>query len=40
VGTLESGQIRDLRTGKVTGQDGQQIRTCIHAPEGPIEISV
>jgi ferredoxin-NADP reductase len=40
VGTLASGQVRDLRTGEVHGQDGQTIRTCIHAPEGPIEIEV
>jgi stearoyl-CoA 9-desaturase NADPH oxidoreductase len=40
VGTLASGQVRDLRTGEVHGQDGQTIRTCIHAPEGPIEIEL
>jgi stearoyl-CoA 9-desaturase NADPH oxidoreductase len=40
VGTLKSGQIRDLRTGKVTGDEGETIRTCINAPEGPIEIEL
>jgi ferredoxin-NADP reductase len=40
VGTLASGQVRDLRTGEVHGQDGQTIRTCIHAPEGPVEIEL
>jgi ferredoxin-NADP reductase len=40
VGTLASGQVRDLRTGEVHGQDGQTIRTCIHAPEGPIEVEL
>jgi ferredoxin-NADP reductase len=40
VGTLRSGRVRDLRTGKVTGTDGETIRTCIHAPEGPIEIEL
>jgi ferredoxin-NADP reductase len=40
VGTLRSGRVRDLRTGKVTGSDGETIRTCIHAPEGPIEIEL
>ena len=40
VGTLRSGRVRDLRTGKVTGSDGETVRTCIHAPEGPIEIEL
>ena len=40
VGTLRSGKIRDLRTGKVHGNAGETVRTCIHAPEGPIEIEL
>jgi ferredoxin len=40
VGTLRSGRIRDLRTGKVHGNAGETVRTCIHAPEGPIEIEL
>jgi ferredoxin-NADP reductase len=40
VGELVSGQVRDLRTGKVVGQEGENIRTCCHAPEGPIEIEL
>jgi ferredoxin-NADP reductase len=40
VGTLRSGRIRDLRSGKVTGSDGETVRTCIHAPEGPVEIEL
>ena len=40
VGTLKTGQIRDLRTGKVTGAEGETIRTCINAPEGNIEIEL
>jgi hypothetical protein len=40
VGTLKSGKIRDLRTGKVSGNDGETIRTCINAPEGAIEIEL
>jgi ferredoxin-NADP reductase len=40
VGKLNSGKIRDLRTGKVTGSDGEMIRTCVHAPEGPVEIAL
>jgi stearoyl-CoA 9-desaturase NADPH oxidoreductase len=40
VGELRSGHVRDLRTGKVYGQEGEVIRTCISAPEGPIEIEL
>lgn len=40
VGELRSGQIRDLRTGKVSGQSGEMVRTCINAPEGPVEINL
>jgi stearoyl-CoA 9-desaturase NADPH oxidoreductase len=40
VGELRSGLVRDLRTGKVHGEEGEVIRTCIHAPEGPIEIEL
>jgi stearoyl-CoA 9-desaturase NADPH oxidoreductase len=40
VGRLHSGKVRDLRTGKILGQDGEMIRTCINAPEGPIEIGL
>jgi ferredoxin-NADP reductase len=40
VGTLVSGRVRDLRTGKVYGNDGEQIRTCISAPEGRVEIDL
>jgi ferredoxin-NADP reductase len=40
VGRLRSGQIRDLRTGKVHGQEGEMVRTCINAPEGAIEIEL
>lgn len=38
VGELSSGQVRDMRSGKVHGQEGEMVRTCINAPEGPIEI--
>jgi len=38
VQTLCSGQVRDMRSGKVYGQEGEQIRTCLSAPEGPVEI--
>jgi ferredoxin-NADP reductase len=40
VGELRSGRVRDLRTGKVYGQEGEVIRTCISAPEGPVEIDL
>jgi ferredoxin-NADP reductase len=40
VGTLRSGRIRDLRNGQVSGQEGQSVRTCVNAPEGPIEIEL
>jgi len=40
VGKLCSGQIRDLRTGKVSGSEGEMIRTCVNAPEGPVEIAL
>jgi ferredoxin-NADP reductase len=40
VGTLRTGKIRDLRNGQVSGQEGETVRTCINAPEGPIEIEL
>jgi stearoyl-CoA 9-desaturase NADPH oxidoreductase len=40
VGTLRSGRVRDLRNGQVYGQEGEMIRTCISAPEGPVEIDL
>jgi ferredoxin-NADP reductase len=40
VGRLRSGRVRDLRTGSVHGQRGELLRTCVNAPEGPIEIEL
>ncbi len=40
VGWLCSGRVRDLRTGKVSGTEGEMVRTCINAPEGPVEIDL
>ncbi|MBJ7518714.1 MAG: ferredoxin reductase [Solirubrobacteraceae bacterium] len=40
VGFLRSGQVRDLRTGEVLGAPGDLVRTCVNAPEGPIEIDL
>ncbi len=40
VGKLRSGRIRDLRNGEVSGTEGEIVRTCINAPEGPVEIEL
>ncbi len=40
VGQLRSGKIRDLRSGKVSEANGEYVRTCINAPEGPVEIEL
>jgi ferredoxin-NADP reductase len=40
VGRLRAGQVRDLRTGRVSGQPGEMLRTCINAPEGAVEIEL
>jgi ferredoxin-NADP reductase len=40
VGRLRSGRVRDLRTGRVHGAPGELLRTCINAPEGPVEIDL
>ncbi|MFL5885242.1 MAG: ferredoxin reductase [Thermoleophilaceae bacterium] len=40
VGELKKGKIRDLRNGQVSGQEGEIVRTCINAPEGPVEIEL
>jgi hypothetical protein len=40
VGKLCSGQVRDLRNGEVKDLSGQTVRTCIHAPEGDVEIEL
>jgi ferredoxin len=40
VGELRSGRVRDLRNGHVYGEAGEMIRTCISAPEGPVEIEL
>ena len=39
-GRLRSGRVRDLRTGQVHGEEGEIVRTCINAPEGPVEIDL
>ncbi|HYH59065.1 MAG TPA: ferredoxin reductase [Thermoleophilaceae bacterium] len=40
IGKLCEGQVRDMRNGKVYGTQGEMIRTCISAPEGPIAIEL
>jgi ferredoxin-NADP reductase len=40
VGRLCSGQVRDLRTGRVHGKPGEMLQTCINAPEGAVEIAL
>jgi ferredoxin len=38
ISKLCSGKVRDMRNGDIHGSEGEMIRTCINAPEGPIEI--
>lgn len=40
VGRLRAGQVRDMRTGRVHGQPGDTLQTCINAPEGAVEIDL
>jgi stearoyl-CoA 9-desaturase NADPH oxidoreductase len=40
IGKLCSGRLRDLRNGNVVGTEGEMVRTCINAPEGPVEIEL
>ena len=40
VGRLCSGRLRDLRTGEVVGADGEMVRICVNAPEGPVELTL
>ena len=39
-GRLRTGRVRDLRTGRVHGQPGELVQTCINAPEGAVEIDL
>jgi stearoyl-CoA 9-desaturase NADPH oxidoreductase len=40
IGKLCSGELRDLRSGEVHGDEGEMVRTCVNAPEGPVEIAL
>ncbi len=39
-GRLCSGELRDLRTGELHGTEGEMVRTCVNAPQGPVEIAL
>jgi stearoyl-CoA 9-desaturase NADPH oxidoreductase len=39
-GKLKSGQLRDLRSGKIHGTEGETVRICIAAPEGDVELEL
>ncbi|MER7544798.1 ferredoxin reductase [Actinomadura sp.] len=40
VGPLRSGKVRDLRTGRVHGEEGEIVQTCVSAAAGPVEIDL
>ena len=40
IGKLCKGEVRDLRTGEVHGEEGEMVRTCVNAPEGDVEIAL
>jgi stearoyl-CoA 9-desaturase NADPH oxidoreductase len=40
VGTLKSGKLRDLRSGDVIEPTEQDVRICIHAAEGDVELEL
>jgi stearoyl-CoA 9-desaturase NADPH oxidoreductase len=40
VGTLKSGALRDLRSGEVSEPTGQDVRICINAAEGDVELAL
>jgi stearoyl-CoA 9-desaturase NADPH oxidoreductase len=40
VGRLASGQVRDLRTGQVHGEEGDLIQTCVSAAAGSVDIEL
>ncbi len=40
IGRLCSGEVRDLRTGEVYGEEDEMVRTCVNAPEGDVEIAL
>lgn len=40
VGRLRSGQVRDLRTGEVHGEEGEVVQTCVSTAAGSVEIEL
>ncbi|QFG27106.1 ferredoxin reductase [Actinomadura sp. WMMB 499] len=40
VGRLAAGRVRDLRTGRVHGDEGEIVQTCVNAAAGPVEIEL
>jgi ferredoxin-NADP reductase len=40
VARLRAGRVRDLRTGREHGDEGQLIQTCVSAAAGPVEIDL
>ncbi|HEX7278396.1 MAG TPA: ferredoxin reductase [Solirubrobacterales bacterium] len=40
IGKLCKGEVRDLRTGEVSGEKGEMVRTCVNAPEGDVAIAL
>jgi stearoyl-CoA 9-desaturase NADPH oxidoreductase len=40
VGKFRSGKLRDLRSGEVMDAEGVTCRTCVNAPEGPVEVEL
>ncbi|PJE22447.1 MAG: stearoyl-CoA 9-desaturase [Mycobacterium sp.] len=40
VGTLKSGTLRDLRSGDISEPTGQEVRICINAAEGDVELEL
>lgn len=39
-GTVRSGKVRDLRSGEIAEPTGQDVRICINAAEGDVEIEL
>jgi stearoyl-CoA 9-desaturase NADPH oxidoreductase len=40
VGKLKSGEVRDMRTGELSGKNGEMIRICVNTAEGDVEIEL
>ena len=40
VARLRVGRVRDLRTGREHGDEGELIHTCVSAAAGPVEIDL